>query len=92
MGDVSEEDAVLDHYGKGRQPAIGLVQTTTRLSIELPAVQRALEARALVVHAAALVRANIRQQHEPGRLLHQKIRATPFADNGGEPVKRVDRA
>src|SRR5438105_1608671 len=92
VGNIVEQYAVLDDDGERGQRTIRFVQTAPGPAIELPAVQRALEARALVVHAAVFVRADVRQQNEPGLLFQQKVCAEPFADDRGEPVKRVGRA
>ena len=74
-GNVGVEDAVLDRDGDGRERAARRVEAAAGEAIELPAVQRALEARALVVDGAALMGADVGQQREPRRLPHQEVAA-----------------
>src|SRR3954471_10789485 len=78
MRNISEQDAVLHHHRERRQRAIGLVEAAAGFPIELPAVQRTLEAGALVVDAAALVRTDIGQQGKPFAAPHQKVGPQPF--------------
>src|SRR5436853_3510203 len=62
MGNVGEEDAVFYHHRKRGQRVRRLVEAASRPAIELPAVQRTLEVSALVVDAAAFVRADVGEQ------------------------------
>src|SRR5882672_6083961 len=61
---VSDQDAVFNRYRNQAQRLVRFVQARSRRAIELPAVKRALEARAFVVHRAALVRADVRKECE----------------------------
>src|SRR5262245_59467883 len=70
--DVCEQDAVFDGHGNQTQRLVRLVQARPRCAIELPAVQRTLEARALVVHGTALVRADVREERESGAVPDKK--------------------
>src|SRR4029077_15155283 len=56
---VCEQDAVFNRYGNQAQRLVRLVQASPRRPVELPAVERTLEARAFVVHRAAFVRADV---------------------------------
>jgi hypothetical protein len=59
-GQLGVEHAVVHADGYRRERAARRVEAAPRQPIELPAVKRALEARALVVDGAALMRADIR--------------------------------
>src|SRR5215470_9281393 len=62
---VCEQDAVfINAYGNHAQRLARLVQACSGRAIELPTVERTLEASPLVVHRPALMRADVRQQRE----------------------------
>src|SRR5215471_17819510 len=87
---VREQDAVFNGDGNHAQRFARLVQARPRRAIELPPVERTLEARALVVDRATLVRADIRQKHEPRTLAHEKVCPPPLCDDSGQSSERVD--
>src|SRR6516164_1606435 len=59
---VCEQHAVFNGYGNHAQRLVRLVQAYSGPAIELPTVERTLEAGPLVVHRPALMRADVRQQ------------------------------
>src|SRR5215813_4093923 len=69
---VCEQDAVFNGDGNHAQRFVRLVQARSRRAIELPSMERTLETGPLVVHRPALVGADVRQEHEPRALPHEK--------------------